>query len=307
MKQTSATNPQVSIVIPAYNGARFLRSAVDSILQQDYPNIELLVFDDGSKDETPQILEQYGEVFFWESHTNIGQAATLNKGWQKANGDILAYLSVDDILLPGAVTQAVEALNRYPSNPVVYGHYDLINTEGKLIKRVLAPDFDYLRLVAQHEVQPGPGAFFRREAFEFTQGWNPHLRQTPDFDFWLKVGLLGNFKHINEVWAQFRVHTDSQSYAEASPEKAEEYIDVIEHFYGRSDLPTEITAIKSRAFATTHAVCARAHIRAGRYREALGHLLRLLNIDKSAIFNLRTWKMVLSGVRYRLSKLGTPY
>ncbi len=297
-------HPLVSIVVPAYNGATYLRSAVDSILQQDYPHIELLVLDDGSKDDTRQILEQYGEEFYWESHPNMGQSATLNKGWQLAKGEILAYLSVDDILRPHAVSQAVSALTENPQVPVVYGDYDLIDESGRHLRRVHAPDFDYSRLIAELEVQPGPGAFFRREAFKFSQGWDPTLRQTPDYDFWLKVGLMGRFIHVGEVWASFRVHSESQSYAEASPEKADECIRVIDAFYSRSELPPDILALKPRARATSHAVCARAHIRAGRYGQALAHLKQALLSDWRALFRSRVWKMVLSGVRYRLGRSG---
>lgn len=216
MKQALTDNPLVSIVIPAFNGARYICASIDSILKQDYPHIELLVFDDGSTDETIQILEQYGRNFIWETQPNVGQSATLNKGWQQSKGDILAYLSVDDILAPTAVSQAVSVLVGHPDMPVVYGDYDLIDENGKLIRHVHAPDFDYQRLIAEIEVQPGPGAFFRRKVFDFTGGWNPNLKQTPDFDFWLKAGLLGEFQHIKANWAQFRVHRDSQTHAEAS-------------------------------------------------------------------------------------------
>ena len=296
--------PLVSIVVPAYNGAHYLREAVDSILQQDYPCVELLVLDDGSSDDTRLILKQYGEAFHWESHPNMGQSATLNKGWHLAQGEILAYLSVDDLLRPYAVSQAVAALMDNPQVPVVYGDYDLIDDSGNTLRRVRAPDFDYSRLIAEHEVQPGPGAFFRRAAFEFSQGWDPSLRQTPDYDFWLKVGLLGRFMRVAEAWASFRVHSESQSYTEASPEKADEYIRVIETFYTRPDLPADIIALKPRALATSHAVCARAHIRAGRYRHALSHLARAFATDWRGLFRSRVWKMVLSGVRYRLGRAG---
>lgn len=301
---SSIDHPIVSIVVPAYNGASYLRSAVDSILQQDYPHVELLVFDDGSTDDTRQILEQYGEKFYWESHNNMGQSATLNKGWSLAKGEILAYLSVDDTLRPKAVSHAVAALAENPQAPVVYGDYNLIDEAGNPLRCVRAPDFDYGRLIAELEVQPGPGAFFRREAFAFSQGWNPSLRQTPDYDFWLKVGLLGRFIHIGEVWADFRVHAKSQSYAEACPVKADEYIRVIRAFYDRPDLPPEIVALKSRALATSHAVSARAHIRAGRHNLALNHLGQAVAGDWRAMFRPRVWKMVVSGLRYRLGRTG---
>jgi len=303
VKYTLTRNPLVSIVVPTFNGSKYLRNSIESILAQDYPHIELLVFDDGSCDDTQQILEQYGKEFFWESHENIGQSATLNKGWRQASGEILSYLSVDDVLISSAVGQAVNALQKHPDAIVVYGDYDLIDESGRPFRRILAPDFDYRRLIAEFDVQPGPGAFFRREVFDLTGGWNQHLKQTPDFDFWLKAGLLGNFYHVSETWAQFRVHSGSQTYTEASPEKADEYIIAIENFYAQIKLPTEIRALRKRALAMAHTVSARAHIRSGRFSDAINHLRHAYFIDKHILLRTRAWKMILSGIRYRIDKL----
>ncbi|MCU7842300.1 MAG: glycosyltransferase [Candidatus Thiodiazotropha sp. (ex Monitilora ramsayi)] len=304
MTNISEQHPLVSIIIPAFNGARYLRASIESILHQDYPKIELIVLDDGSTDETHRILEHFGDQFFWESHQNMGQSATLNKGWQSAKGEILAYLSVDDILNPTAVTQAVLTLQAHPETPVVYGNYDLIDQDGESIRRVRAPGFSYQRLIAEIEVQPGPGAFFRREVFEQTGGWDPSLRQTPDFDFWLKAGILGDFVHIDKTLAKFRVHSESQTHAEASPEKADECVRVIENFYSLPDLPSRITQLKSRALATAHTVSTRSHIRSGRFGSALKHLLKAIQKDPGILISRQAWKMVLSGIRYRLNKAG---
>src|SRR5688572_17065204 len=94
-----AAAPLVSIVVPSYNHARYLGEAIDSILAQDYPKIELIVIDDGSTDGSPEILRGYGKRFHWELQTNQGQVATLNRGWMMSRGDIIGYLSADDVLL----------------------------------------------------------------------------------------------------------------------------------------------------------------------------------------------------------------
>ena len=73
--------PTVTVVTPAYNQAEFLRDTIESVLSQDYPNIEHIVLDDGSTDETPEILASYGDKVRWETHKNMGQTATINKGW----------------------------------------------------------------------------------------------------------------------------------------------------------------------------------------------------------------------------------
>ena len=80
--------PKVSIVVPAYNHARYLPEAIDSILGQTYPSVELIVLDDGSTDDTINVLNKYGDQIVWESHQNMGQARTLNKGWAISTGEI---------------------------------------------------------------------------------------------------------------------------------------------------------------------------------------------------------------------------
>ena len=102
--------PLVSIVIPAYNHATYLDEAIQSILKQDYPNIELIVLDDGSTDNTRAVLAKYAGMFHWETHKNMGQANTLNKGWQMSKGEVLSYLSADDVLLPHAVSTSMKYL-----------------------------------------------------------------------------------------------------------------------------------------------------------------------------------------------------
>jgi glycosyltransferase involved in cell wall biosynthesis len=124
-----ASLPKVSIVIPAYNHANYLDAAIQSVLKQDYPNIELIVLDDGSTDNTHQVLESYGNQFYWETQKNMGQANTLNKGWRMAKGDILAYLSADDVLLPQATSDSVKCLLANPRSVLCYGDFELIDSQ----------------------------------------------------------------------------------------------------------------------------------------------------------------------------------
>ena len=161
MSNQLPTQPLVSIVIPTYNAAEFLNESIDSVLNQDYPNIELIVLDDGSTDETQKVLKNYPKgSFYWNSHPNMGQSATLNKGWEIAKGSILSYLSADDILLPNAVKISVENLRNLNNVVMTYCDYMLMDSGSQDIRRVVAPDFSYEKLVSEIIVQPGPGVFF---------------------------------------------------------------------------------------------------------------------------------------------------
>ncbi|NTV12495.1 MAG: glycosyltransferase [Desulfobulbaceae bacterium] len=289
----------VSIVIPAYNAGQFLPQAIASVLAQSYPRVELLVLDDGSTDQTREILASYGAQFLWASHANMGQAATLNKGWDMAQGEILSYLSADDALKPGAVAAAVACLEGHPETVMAYGDYELIDVAGNRIRMVAAPEFDYAAMVADIVVQPGPGVFFRRPAYLRAGGWDPGLRQIPDYDFWLRLGAVGPFRRLPEVLAEYRVHGESQSFIEPTRQKAEECLVVMEKFFAREHLPAPVLPLKSRAFASAHLFCARLHLRAGRLAEVWRHLQRAWRWRPGSVLSPRAVKLLGNGLLFR--------
>src|SRR6267142_3353646 len=141
--------PLVSIVTPTFNQAAFLCETIESVLTQDYPNIEYLVIDDGSTDETPEILSGYTGRVAWESQTNIGQTATINKGWERSRGEIITWLNSDDTYLPGAVSKAVDYFQKHPGVDIVYGDTLLTKADGSPIERMQAAEFKYHELVAK--------------------------------------------------------------------------------------------------------------------------------------------------------------
>src|SRR2546427_12499450 len=118
---SSQTQPLVSVVTPTYNQAAFLRDTIESVLSQDYQAIEYQIIDDGSTDETPRILEEYAGRAWIERHENRGQTPTINKGWERAAGDILTWLNSDDTFLPGAVSTAVKYFEKHPDVGIVFG------------------------------------------------------------------------------------------------------------------------------------------------------------------------------------------
>jgi len=148
------SRPKVSLVIPAYNHSGFLPEAIESVLAQDYPHIELIVLDDGSTDSTRDVLMQYGGRFLWESHANMGQAATLNKGWRISNGELLGYLSADDHLRPDAVSTTVATLCAHPEAVVAYCDFELVDPRGKLIRQVRAAEFSLEDMLTKFACPP---------------------------------------------------------------------------------------------------------------------------------------------------------
>lgn len=295
-------HPLVSIVIPAYNYADYLDEAIESILDQDYPNIELIVLDDGSTDDTREVLKKYTGLFHWETHGNMGQAKTINKGWRMSRGSVLTYLSPDDALAPTAVSTSVEHLLANPDVVLTYCDYNLIDAGSKVVRRVYAPDFHYRDMVIKLICPPGPGAFLRREAFTATGGWNSLFRQVPDYEYWLRLGLRGRFLRIPKVLASFRVHSKSQSFTVVSEQNSEEYVRVVRGYYSSQAAPSEILAAKDEALSNAYIFTARSHMRSGRYKKGLRNLWRGVCLYPKNV-RVRTFRAIFHGLfnhlRYR--------
>src|SRR5262245_1654925 len=119
-----ASLPLITIVTPSLNQAAFIGRAIDSVLDQNDGAIELMVCDGGSTDNTLDVLRRYGKRIAWVSEPDNGQSAAINKGWQKANGAVIAYLNADDAYLPNAVNAALNFLTQHPEIDIVYGDCD---------------------------------------------------------------------------------------------------------------------------------------------------------------------------------------
>jgi len=292
--------PKVSIVIPAYNHARYLDEAILSVLAQDYPNIELIVLDDGSTDTTAEVLKKYSGRFHWETQQNTGQAATLNRAWSMAKGEILGYLGADDALLPGCVSAAVELLRASPEIVLTYCDFKLIDPHSRVIRAVRSQEYDYLEMVVNLACAPGPGAFFRRAAFLRAGGWNPLLRQMPDYEYWLRLGLSGAFKRIPRPLATFRVHEGSATFAATPPEQAEEPVRILRSYFALAAVPASIRQHETQAISNALLVSAQLHLRAGRYRAASSCVRHAAGMYPRNLLQLRVVRQLANGLFNRV-------
>jgi len=251
------TYPLVTVITPAYNRADFIGEVIESVLNQGYPNLEYIVLDDGSKDNTCDILRKYSDRIIWESHANLGETRTVNKGIFKGHGDIFCIVNSDDPLLPGALHAAVAFMNARPDILVAYPNWVKIGPKSEWLEDVYLPEYDYFYMVRQHHCIVGPGAFIRRRAFELAGGGrDPEFRYVADFEFWLRAGLYGSFARIPDKLATFRVHPDSASKAATGRRMANEHIRLMDKYFAMPNIPSDILAIKREAYAWAHFVAA---------------------------------------------------
>jgi len=249
----------VSIVIPAYDRAEFLRAAAESVLEQDHERLELIIVDDGSTDGTPELVAALeGE---WAArpgrlrttrHGNIGQARSTNRGWQLAGGELLGYLSSDDTLLPGAIPALVAALAERPEAVAAYADFELIDEAGGAVDRFRLEQFTVRDALLAHDPIVGPGAIFRRELLDRIDGMDPGFPTNVDFEFWLRVGLEGPLAHVPEVLAGYRVHEGMTSTDARGPEMAARAVALLDHFYALPGLSTELGEVRDRAYRAAY-------------------------------------------------------
>lgn len=181
--------PAISLVTPSYDQARFLEAALRSVLDQGYPALEYIVLDGGSTDGSVAILERHGDALdHWRSEPDDGQADAINRGWERAGGEVLGWLNSDDRLEPGALAAVGEAFAADPRIRIVYGDCRVVDAAGEEI-RTERPEGCGLRTLLLGRSLPQPSVFLRRSLVEELGGLDPSLHHALDWAFFLRAFL----------------------------------------------------------------------------------------------------------------------
>lgn len=188
--------PRVSIVTPSYNQGQFIEATIRSVLLQGYPNLEYIIIDGGSTDESVDIIRKYEpHLAYWSSGSDGGQSDAINKGWKLSRGEILAYLNSDDLYTPGGIWRAAKYFLENPQAGVVYGACRLIDGFGTLIRDNDAPD-DWSLSTFFYSL-PQPTMLIRREVLEAVGFLDTTLHYAMDLDLCIRIALAGaNFAKI---------------------------------------------------------------------------------------------------------------
>ncbi len=207
--------PLVSVIVPSYNHAAYIEDCILSIVNQTYKNIELIVIDDGSKDNSREILErlqkQYG--FILEFQENMGLSRTLNKAREKyVHGKYITGSGSDDYLSLDKIEKQVDFLENHPEYGMVCGKIHLVDDEGKLIEglRIIDPVIDPVESLKfesllENDCIPSSSVMIRTEIMDACGGYNEHTI-TEDFDLFLKVAWISKIAYMDEYFACYRWH-----------------------------------------------------------------------------------------------------
>lgn len=202
----------VSIITPSFNQVKYLEKTIQSVLGQDYPDIEYIIIDGASTDGSQDIIRKYEDkLAHWVSEPDLGQTDAINKGFALAKGDVLAWLNSDDTLEPHAVAEAIAFLQEHPDVGMVYGDGNFIDADDNVIGKFPSAQTDYTRLRQGYVHICQQASFFRADLWKQVGPLDPEFYFAMDYDLWVRLAEVSPLVYYPRLWANFRLHGDAKT------------------------------------------------------------------------------------------------
>lgn len=208
---------KISVVIPSYNQGEFLEETIQSVFNQNYPELEVILIDGKSTDNSIDIIKKYSDQFkFWVSEKDSGQSEAINKGLQRCTGDIVTWLCSDDLFTPGALHKVNEIFSSLPPDVGLIHGSSIIFTGNKTIRVNKGNVDDSLENILSGMTFPQPSAFFRRSLLDKTGLLDEHLHYGMDYDLFSKFAIISRFQFVDHSLSRYRLHPESKSVSAVS-------------------------------------------------------------------------------------------
>lgn len=202
-------NPQVSVVLPTYNQAKFLPKALDSVFNQTYLDYELIAVNDGSTDDTARILDEYQQHYDFtvihQENQKLPQA--LNTGFRQARGQYLTWTSSDNIMLPQMLEVLVSALDSHPKVGLVYADWQVIDEDGAM--RGVMRTLDFSRYMLMRINYINACFLYRRVCQDMVGLYDPEYIYAEDWEYWWRISGSFRLMHVPQALYQYRLHGHS--------------------------------------------------------------------------------------------------
>lgn len=273
-------SPLVSVIIPNYNYADYLREAIASVLAQTYENIEIIVVDDGSSDNSRATIESYGEKVTGIFQQNQGVSATRNNGVKASRGEYIAFLDADDVWLPRKIELQMAKFAAVPTLGMVHVAVDEVDSDGNVLAKKRngldgrrTPDFFMLTIECVYG--GGSGIILPRRIFDEAGGFDTRLSTSADWDLFCRISERYEVAFVEEVLLRYRVHNSNMHANVGAMEH-----DMILAFEKAFAAPAaDVAAIRRRAYGNLHLTLAGSYLAAGWYGAFVRHSLTSVAYD----------------------------
>ena len=204
---------RVSVVTPSFNQGKYLEETIRSVLEQSYPEIEYIIIDGGSRDQSLDIIRKYeNRLAYWQTGKDRNAWDAINQGWEKSTGEIFCYLNADDVFLENTVQTIVEKFQQNPNVDVLYGDATAIDSNGKQLFPFASENFDIAKIFRTWE-DPirQPSSFFRASVFKQYGGTDETYPFCADFEYWIRIAPTSKFLYIPLNLSLVRLHAETRT------------------------------------------------------------------------------------------------
>jgi glycosyltransferase involved in cell wall biosynthesis len=283
--------PTVSVIMPAYNQRRYVGQAIDSVLSQTFADCEIIVINDGSTDETAQVLAGYGDRIRVVTQANSGPAAARNSGLLIAKGEMIAFLDGDDLWYPEMLASTVSHLQRNSDADLVSGAWDYIDSSGQTIEGATKPSrfqariqADFLKEIALGNLFPVHALLVRRKCFDCCGLFDTSLEAMEDWDLWLRMAVHGHRADLIDIpVARYRRHSGCRS---LEPKRSETgFHQVLAKLFSDERVATHLADLRTHAYVAEWLFLAEHCYRAGLNTELSRCISMAEELYQTAPFN----------------------
>lgn len=293
--------PAVSVIIPTYNSAQYVIAAVESVLAQTWRDFEILVIDDGSTDDTEEVMRHYQMQVRYIRQQNGGVAVARNRGIAESRGKYIAFLDADDTWLPHKLETQINHLRRQSACRVCYAAFTVVDAALNPLgisrsqrSRTAREDL----LLRGNIIGSICTVVCERTLFEIVGGFDPALSQCADWDMWVRLAAQTEFLYVDEPLVTYRQHGNNMS--RNAPLLEADSLQVLRKGFGMADLPASLRARQRKALARNYMVLAGTYFHARQYRDFVRCAWRAVTMDVQQMDYLITFpKRMIARLRQK--------
>lgn len=272
--------PRVTIVTPSFNQGRYLEETIRSVLLQCYPNLEYMIIDGGSTDNSIDIIRKYEPwLSFWISEPDGGQADAINKGFGKSTGDYLGWINSDDILYPEAIRRVAEAFRADPGAELIYGDIDQGQSVERDIRPLLGEQMEFSEMLRTLQVPiPQQGSLWKRSVIDRIGSLDARWHVVLDREFYTRAAEKCRIRYLPGTLGFFRNHEQSKSISQ-NRRWLTELPSMYREYFERGDLPDELRRLRGETMGAVFLTCTSIAYQCGEKGMAIGYFAKALKAD----------------------------